>query len=122
MADDVQLSTNIGTGDVLRADEAAGGEKIQYVKLMDSTSSSESLVGYGPGTEAACLRVTLPTDGTGVVKLGAGSASVGSVSLGVHPTAATTSPYTTEDTASANGDMLTKIAGRRTATPADTCQ
>jgi hypothetical protein len=31
----------------------------------------------GAGTEAGVLRVTLPTDGTGVVKLGAGIASIG---------------------------------------------
>lgn len=31
----------------------------------------------GAGTEAAALRVTLPTDGTGVVRLGAGTAAFG---------------------------------------------
>ncbi len=36
----------------------------------------------GAGLEATALRVTLPTDGTGVVKLGSGTAAIGSLTAG----------------------------------------
>lgn len=48
----------------------------------------------GGGTEAAALRVTLPTDGTGQVKLAASSAVIGHVIVDTAPSTAVTGPLT----------------------------
>lgn len=79
MADDIQLSTNVGIGDVLRADETATGEKVQYVKLMSGESASETLILVGAGTAANALRITIASDSPFALK--AGTASVGTVGL-----------------------------------------
>ena len=80
MADNLTL--NLGTGGLeLATDEDASGNHYQKIKLFSAVADSTAGIGTGPGTEATSLRVTLPTDGTGVVKLGAGSASAGTVGL-----------------------------------------
>ena len=80
MADNLTL--NVGTGgSSLATDEDSGSNHYQKIKLFSSVADSTTGIGTGAGTEATCLRVTLPTDGTGVVKLGAGTASVGTVGL-----------------------------------------
>ena len=48
--------------------------------VLDAIAASLAIIDatvFGAGTEAGALRVTLPTDGTGVVKLGAGTAGIG---------------------------------------------
>src|SRR3990167_8542862 len=48
--------------------------------VLDAIAASLAIIDatvFGAGTEAGALRVTLPTDGTGVVKLGAGTAEIG---------------------------------------------
>ena len=48
--------------------------------VLDAIAASLAIIDatvFGAGTEAGALRVTLPTDGTGVVKLGAGTAAIG---------------------------------------------
>ena len=117
----IQLSANIGTGDTLAADTLAGGEKVQYVKLINPLADNEGIVGEADnGTAATAMRVTVASDSTGQVKLAAGTATVGTANLGSFDTTAATSPATVEDQASATGDMGLKILARRTATPADT--
>lgn len=64
---------------------AAGSAVIGHVIVDSGTISTVTnlsqlggaAVPIGAGLEATAIRVTLPTDGTGVVKLGAGSAVVG---------------------------------------------
>ena len=62
------------------------GAALTALQLIDNAVSGAGFnitqlggaaVPIGAGTEAAAVRVTLPTDGTGVVKLGAGEAHVG---------------------------------------------
>jgi hypothetical protein len=78
----IQLSTNIGTGDELFVDLLAGGEKCEYVKLLDSTAGSETRVGVAAnGVAANAMRVTIASDSDGVVGLNTGTNSVGTVGL-----------------------------------------
>ena len=80
MADNLTL--NVGTGgEVLATDQAAGLEHYQQVKLIDGTADATGEIQAGAGTAANALRVELPTDGTGVVGLNAGTASIGTVGL-----------------------------------------
>lgn len=58
-------------------DTAQGGGTVdQDVNLVEVAGAS---VATGHGTAAGALRVELPTDGTGVVVLGAGSATIGAL-------------------------------------------
>ena len=103
-------------------------------------------VPIGAGVEATAVRVTLPTDGTGVVRLGAGTAGIGKltansgvdigdvdvtsavISSGTLTTVSTvsalgtstTGPQKAEDVASANGDAGIAIMAVRKDTPANT--
>ena len=81
MADNLTL--NLGTnGSTLATDEDASGYHYQKIKLFSAVADSTTGIGTGPGTEATALRVTLPTDGTGQVKLAASAGtSIGSVVL-----------------------------------------
>ena len=81
MTDTLQLSTNIGTGDTLSVNDLAGGEKCQNIKILSAADASEVEIHAAGGLAANALRVELPTDGTGQVKLAAGTASAGTVGL-----------------------------------------
>lgn len=74
MADNVAITAGAGTS--VATDDCAGAH-FQKVKLYDSTADSTTGIGLGNGTAATALRVALPTDGTGVVGLIAGSAAIG---------------------------------------------
>ena len=80
--DTIQLSTNIGVGDKLSANELAGGEKVQNIKILSAEDGSETQIYAGNGTAANSLRVSVASDSTGQVKLAAGTAAVGTVILG----------------------------------------
>jgi len=73
--------TNAGTFAV-----QVDGAALTALQLIDNAVSGAGFnitqfngeaIDVGAGTEAAAIRVTLPTDGTGVVKLGAGTAGIG---------------------------------------------
>jgi hypothetical protein len=94
----VDLGTNndVTAKNVTAADlnctEASAADIKTSVQLLDNAIDGNyynvnmNLAGTdapsGAGTEAGVLRVTLPTDGTGVVKLGAGTAEVGKLAAG----------------------------------------
>lgn len=73
MADNTTLNAGTG-GDVIASDDI-GGVKHQRVKLSLGADGTAADAPVGAGTEAGVLRVTLPTDGTGVVSLSASSLS-----------------------------------------------
>lgn len=67
------------------------GAALTALQLIDNAISGAGFnitqvngeaIDVGAGTEAAAIRVTLPTDGTGVVKLGAGTAEIGKLAAG----------------------------------------
>ena len=67
------------------------GAALTALQLIDNAISGAGFnitqvngetIDVGAGTEAASIRVTLPTDGTGVVKLGAGTAEIGKLAAG----------------------------------------
>jgi hypothetical protein len=75
----------------LNCTEASAAAIKTAVELIDNAISGAGFnitqvngeaIDVGAGTEAAAIRVTLPTDGTGVVKLGAGTAEVGKLAAG----------------------------------------
>jgi hypothetical protein len=118
MANDILLNSGSG-GSTLATDEAAGGEHYQQIKVIDGTADSTTEVQAGAGTAANALRVELPTDGTGVVGLNAGSNTIGKVDLA---DAATTSGSLAkaEDQAHVSADVGVMALAVRQATPADT--
>lgn len=118
MANDV-ITLNLGTGGLdLAGSKNASDEYYQRIKLVDGADATDVNILSGSGVAANALRVELPTNGTGVVGLNAGSATVGTVNLGTFPSAATTSPFVLEDSSSASGDMLSTYAVRQ-AVPSD---
>ena len=90
MADNVQLSTNVGTGEVCATDDV-GGFQYQRVKLTDGTADSSTVIAAGGGVEAGALRVTIASDSTGLVSVddNGGSLTVDAASLPL-PTGAST--------------------------------
>ena len=70
MADNTTLNAGAG-GDVIATDEVGGTVKYQVIKLALGGDGVAAFAPTGAGTEAGVLRVTLPTDGTGVVSLSA---------------------------------------------------
>ena len=80
MADNITLNTGSG-GSSLATDEDASSNHWQKVKLGDGTADSTTVISAGHGTAANALRVELPTDGTGQVKIAANTASIGTVGL-----------------------------------------
>lgn len=83
---------NIGDVDV--ATIATGDNNIGNVDIVSGTITTVSTVTnlsqlggaavpIGAGLEVTAVRVTLPTDGTGVVKLGAGTAEIGKLAAGL---------------------------------------
>lgn len=103
MADNVAITAGAGTS--IATDDVAGAH-YQKVKLYDSTADSSTGIGLGNGTAATALRVTLPTDGTGVVGLNAGSNNIGDVDvLSVIPGTGATNLGKAEDAAHTTGDV-----------------
>ena len=68
MANNIQLSANIGTGQVAASDDVAGVQ-YQRVKLTDGTEDGTTVIAAGGGAEANALRVTIASDSTGVVSV-----------------------------------------------------
>lgn len=85
----VTLPTD-GTGKVTAVSGTAANMKVEATLAAAQTLATVTnlaqlggaAVPIGAGTEAAAVRVTLPTDGTGVVKLGAGTAEIGKLAAG----------------------------------------
>lgn len=106
MADNIDVTP--GTGKTIAADEITidgATALVQRVKLVTGVAGSGQDALVGAGTEAGVLRVTLPTDGTGVVKLGAAEAHIGEVGgKNARPSANFTRPNDT--TAYASGDLV----------------
>jgi hypothetical protein len=119
VADNTVLSAAIGTGINLNTDELADSTHVQKIKLMDGTADSTGIIAAGAGTAATALRVELPTDGTGQVKIAAGSAVIGEVSIGAASTASADLAKA-EDQASTSGMVGVGALAVRKATPADT--
>jgi hypothetical protein len=118
MADNITLNTGTG-GSTLATDEDASGYHYQLVKLADGTADATTVIAAGNGLAANALRVTLPTDGTGVVKLGANSGVViGECEIGAASTAAGDLAKA-EDGAHASGDVgVMALAVRNDTDPA----
>jgi hypothetical protein len=122
MADNVAITAGAGTS--VATDDVAGAH-YQKVKLYDSTADSSTGIGLGNGTAATALRVTLPTDGTGVVGLNAGSNAIGKlaantgVDIGdvdvtsVIPGTGATNLGKAEDAGHTTGDVGVMILGVR---------
>lgn len=122
MVDNVAITAGVGT--TVATDDVSGAH-YQKVKLYDSTADSSTGIGLGNGTAATALRVTLPTDGTGVVGLIAGSAAIGKlaantgVDIGdvdvtsIVPGTGATNLGKAEDAAHTTGDVGVMILGVR---------
>jgi len=79
------------TADLSATDNAVLDTMVTALQLIDNAVSGAGFnitqvngetIDVGAGTEATAIRVTLPTDGTGVVKLGAGTAEIGKLAAG----------------------------------------
>ena len=84
------VTANLGTIAGAALETTLGSVKTA-VELIDNAVSGAGFnvtqlggaaVPIGAGLEATAVRVTLPTDGTGVVKLGAGTAEIGKLAAG----------------------------------------
>jgi len=105
MASNTELNTGSG-GDVTVTKERthdgdAAKQQGVFISGVSGTEGSYTFVDVqaGAGTEANALRVTLPTDGTGVVILGAGAAAIGSVTVSSGAITETNSTAILADTA-----------------------
>lgn len=58
-----------GSGTKIAVDVVDTDKQAQYVKLMDGTDGSATVVAAGGGVEAAAIRVTIASDSTGVVSI-----------------------------------------------------
>lgn len=58
-----------GTGKNIAVDTVDTDKQVQYVKLMDGTDGSATVVAIGGGVEAGALRVTVASDSTGVLSV-----------------------------------------------------
>jgi len=119
MADNIQLSLAVGVGEILATDQVATDEHYQKIKLFSSDSDSTAGLPDSAGTESGCLRVTLPTDGTGKVGLNASTNTIGKVLLGA-PDSGAADLAKKEDAASASADTGVGILAVRKATPSNT--
>lgn len=79
MADNITL--NVGTGGAVVAADDITSVWYQRVKLTDGLADATTPINAGNGLAANALRVTLPTDGTGVVGLNAGTNNIGDVDV-----------------------------------------
>lgn len=75
MADNITL--NPGSGGSVVATDDDGTAHHQYVKLEAGADGTFTKVLAGHGTASGALRVELPTDGTGIVGLAAGTNAIG---------------------------------------------
>ena len=116
MADNITLNTGSG-GETLATDDVSGVH-YQLVKLVTGEADATTLVLVGNGVHGNALRVTLASDSTGIVKLAAGTAVIGEVSIGAATTAAGDLAKA-EDDAHASGDVGVQMLAVRKATPAD---
>lgn len=78
MADNVAITAGSGTN--IAADDVSS-VYYQKVKLDGGGDGATTPILAGNGTAAGALRVTLPTDGTGVVGLNAGTNNIGDVDV-----------------------------------------
>lgn len=92
MADNTVLNTGVG-GDTIATDDIAG-VKYQIVKLATGALDTATLALSGPGTATGAIRVELPTNGTGVVGLNAGTNVIGHVITDTGSTTAVTGTVT----------------------------
>lgn len=92
MADNTVLNTGVG-GDTIATDDI-GGVKYQIVKLATGALDTATLALSGSGTATGAIRVELPTNGTGVVGLNAGTAVIGHVITDTGSTTAVTGTVT----------------------------
>lgn len=102
------LST-ISQGGNSAAVSAAGALATNLAQVAGSTVST------GSGTATGALRVELPTNGTGVVGLNAGAATVGSIAsitTSITPGTAAANLGKLEDGAAGSGDTLVGMGGR----------
>ena len=76
MADNITLNSGSG-GSTAWTDEVTGSKHAQIVKLADGTADSTTVIASGNGVAAGALRVTLASDGTGIVALTTSTASIG---------------------------------------------
>ena len=76
MADNITLNSGSG-GSTAWTDEVTGSKHAQIVKLADGTADSTTVIASGNGVAAGALRVTLASDGTGIVSLTTSTASIG---------------------------------------------
>ena len=120
MADNAAASTDptVATDDIASV-------HYQRVKLVDGTLDSTTAIAAGNGTAAGALRVTLPTDGTGVVGLNAGTNAIGKLAansgvdigdvdvLRVVPGTGATNLGKAEDAAHTTGDVGVMVLGVR---------
>ena len=116
MADNITL--NVGTGGEVLATDDVSGAHYQLVKLVDGTADGTTLILAGNGVHGNALRVTLASDSTGQLKLAAGTATVGEVTIGAATTAAGDLAKA-EDAVHASGDVGIQILAVRQDTPAD---
>jgi len=79
MADNIAITAGAGT--TVAADDV-GGVFYQRVKLSLGADGAAVDAPVAGGTEAGTLRVTLPTDCTGQIKLAAGTAEIGKLAAG----------------------------------------
>jgi hypothetical protein len=69
MADNVPITA--GTGTNIKTDQLAGGEHVQYMKMMDGLADSETVVKTNVGVAANALRVALATSSEIIANLSA---------------------------------------------------
>jgi len=116
MTDNIVLNTGTG-GETLATDDVSDVH-YQLVKLVSGESDSTTVIVAGNGVHGGAMRVTLATDSTGQVKLAAGTAAIGSVSLTTATTTAASLAKLTDATATTS-DVGIAMLAKRTATPAD---
>lgn len=94
MADNVSITAGAGT---TVATDQVGTDHYQRVKIADGTADSGTMVNIGNGVAANALRVTLASDGTGVVEQQSRS----------------TATITTLTSATTSAQLLASTAGRK---------
>jgi len=112
------LTLNSGTGgSELAADTMAGGERVQYSKLVSGEAASEVPVYTGNGTNTNSIRVTIASDCNWTAPANSG-VIIGEVEIGAASVAAGDLAKA-EDAAHASGDVGVMGLAVRKATPAD---
>lgn len=117
MADSIRLN-NASGGPTLRTDENADKEHSVYLKTADGTADSDTVIAAGNGIDDNSLRVTLASDGTGLVKLAASTATAGEVTIG-EASVGQGDLAKAEDAAFQDGSSGIQLLGVRNDTPAN---